>query len=35
MILKGFTEVNVWKRTSFDSKLSDDKNFVYLKETTV
>ncbi|VVC26478.1 Hypothetical protein CINCED_3A021961 [Cinara cedri] len=31
----GFTEVNVWERTLFDSKLPDDKNFVHLKETTV
>lgn len=35
MILKGFTEVNVWEKTLFDSKLPDDKNFVHLKETTV
>lgn len=35
MILKGFTEVNVWERTLSDSKLPDDKNFVHLKETTV
>lgn len=35
MVLKGFTEVNVWEKTLLDSKRPDDKNFVQLKETTV